>query len=161
MDIRYQYEIYIRPMDIWVLSMCRTYHSLVGACNLVFGAAMIFLTVRFWNQSNDWVQALLFLACLLVPVIQPLGAYWKAKAQAAMAPQGTRLTFAEDGIHVKLGESRDKIPWSQVKGIRKEAGMILVFTDRNHGYLLTNRVLKDQKQEFYDYVKEHSGMVFS
>ena len=155
MDVRYRYEIHIRPMDIWALSMCRTYHSLVGTCNLVLGAAMFFLTVRFWSQSNDWIQALLFLACLLVPVIQPLGAYWKAKAQTAMAPQGTRLTFAENGIYVKLGERRAQIPWRQVKGIRKEAGMILVFMDRNHGYLLTNRVLGGQKQEFYHYVEEH------
>ena len=60
--MEYRYETKIRPVDFWKLSMYHTYHSLVGMCNLVFGAAMIGLTVRFWNEANDVIQALLFLA---------------------------------------------------------------------------------------------------
>lgn len=115
MDTGYQYEIHIRPMDIWILSMYRTYHSLVGACNLVFEGAMILLTLRFWKQAGDGIQVLLFLACLLVPVIQPVGIYLKAKAQAAMVPQSTKLIFGEDGIYVVLGEKKERIFWRQSK----------------------------------------------
>ena len=73
--MRYQYQSKVRAADFWALSMYRTYHSLVGVCNIVFGIAMILLTVRFWNQVGDVMQAVLFLACLLIPVIQPLGVY--------------------------------------------------------------------------------------
>ena len=105
--MHYQYQCKIKPIDFWKLSMRRTYRSLVGVCNIVFGVAMMLLTVRFWNQAGDVVQALLFLACLLVPVIQPTGVYLKAKAQVAVIPQGTELSFHEDGIHVTLEIGRE------------------------------------------------------
>lgn len=147
--MRYQYQSKVRAMDFWALSMYRTYHSLVGVCNIVFGIAMILLTVRFWNQASDAVQAVLFLACLLVPIIQPLGVYLKAKAQVSVIPQGTELLFTEDGIHVTLGSEQQHIRWNKVRGIRKEAGIVIVYTDVNHGYMLTNRVLGEDKEAFY------------
>lgn len=153
--MHYQYECKIKPVDFWILSMRRTYHSLVGVCNMVFGVAMILLAIRFWDQANDVVQTLLFLACLLVPVIQPVGVYLKAKAQVSMMPQGTELVFDEDGIHVTLGRERELVRWNKVKGVRKEGSMIIVYTDASHGYLLTRRVLGSEKDDFYRYVKEH------
>ncbi len=153
--MHYQYQCKIKPIDFWKLSMRRTYRSLVGVCNIVFGVAMILLTVRFWNQANDVVQALLFLACLLVPVVQPTGVYLKAKAQVAVIPQGTELSFHEDGILVTLGDEREFIRWNKVKGERKEGSMIIVYTDANHGYMLTKRVLGKERNEFYQYVKRH------
>lgn len=146
--MRYQYQSKVRAVDFWALSMYRTYHSLVGVCNIVFGIAMVLLTLRFWNQASDAVQAVLFLACLLIPVIQPLGVYLKAKARASVIPQGTELVFAEDGIHVALGSERQHIRWKEVCGIRKEAGIVIVYTDANHGYMLTNHVLGSDKEAF-------------
>lgn len=153
--MRYQYESKIRPLDFWALSMYRTYHSLVGVCNIVFAVAMILLTVRFWAQASDGVQALLFLACLLIPVIQPLGVYLKAKAQVSVIPQGTRLVFSEDGIHVTLGQQQEQIRWDKVKGVRREANMVIVYTDANHGYMLTDRVLGREKDAFFQFVEVH------
>lgn len=151
----YQYQCKIRSVDFWKLSMRRTYRSMVGVCNIVFGVAMVLLTIRFWNQANDIVQSLLFLACLLVPVIQPVGVYLKSKAQVSVIPQGTELAFGEDGILVTLGSERELIRWNKVRGIRKEGSMIIVYTDANHGYLLTKRVLGNEKDELYRFVKAH------
>lgn len=153
--MRYQYQSKVRAIDFWALSMYRTYHSLVGVCNIVFGIAMILLTVRFWNRVGDVMQAVLFLACLLIPVIQPLGVYLKAKAQVSVIAQGTELVFAKDGIHVTLGDQKEHIRWDKVCGIRKEAGMVIVYTDVNHGYMLTNSVLGKDKEAFYRDVEMH------
>lgn len=153
--MRYQYQCKIRPVDFWMLSMRRTYRSMVGVCNIVFGVAMILLTIRFWSQANDVVQTLLFLACLLVPVVQPVGVYLKSKAQVSVIPQGTELAFGDDGIHVTLGSEREFIRWNKVRGVRKEGSMIIVYTDANHGYMLTKRVLGSDKDDFYRYVKAH------
>lgn len=133
--------------------MYRTYRSPVGVCNIVFGVSVILLTYRFWDQVGDFVQALLFMACLIIPVIQPFGVYLKAKKQAAVSPQGTELAFKEDGIHVTLGGQYELVPWKQVRNIVKEAGMFIVFTDANHGYMLTNRVLGREREKFYQDVK--------
>ena len=88
-------------------------------------------------------------------MIQPTGVYLKAKVQVAVIPQGTELSFHEDGIHVTLGDEREFIRWNQVKGVRKEGSMIIVYTDANHGYMLTKRVLGKERNEFYQYVKRH------
>ena len=151
----YQYRCTIKPVDLWTLSMRRMYHSLVGICNIIFAVAMILLTVRFWNQVNDVIQALLFLACLIIPVIQPFCVYMKAKVQVSVIPQGTELSFEEDGIHVTLGSEQQFIRWNKVKGVRKETGMVIVYTDVSHGYMLTNRILGKDKEDFYNFVKSH------
>lgn len=151
----YQYRCTIKPMDFWVLSMRRTYSSLVGICNIIFAVAMILLTVRFWNQAGDLVQALLVLACLIIPVIQPLCVYMKAKIQTSLIPQGTELIFGEDGIHVTLGSEQQFIRWNKVKGVQMETGMVIVYTDARHGYMITNRVMGNEKEDFYNYVKSH------
>ncbi|MCM1305611.1 MAG: YcxB family protein [Butyrivibrio sp.] len=153
--MHYKYQCKVRAFDFWRLSMYHTYHSFIGICNIVFGVSMILLAYRFWDQANDIIQALLFLLCLLVPVIQPLGVYMKAKAQAAVSPQGTELEFENDGIHVTLGGEHELIRWKRVKSIVKEAGMLIVFTDANHGYMLTDKVLGNEKEMFYEDVKAH------
>lgn len=155
--MHYKYQCKIRAVDFWRLSMHHTYHSFIGVCNIVFGVSMILLTFRFWNQVGDILQAFLFLACLIIPVIQPLGVYLKAKAQAAVVPQETELAFEEDGIHVTLGGQYEMIRWKCVKSIVKEAGMLIVFTDASHGYMLTDRVLGTEKEKFYQDVKAHIG----
>lgn len=153
--MRYQYKTDIRALDFWALSMYRMYHSIVGVCSIVFGAAMILLAVRFWHQAGDAVQALLFLLCLLVPVIQPLGVYLKAKAHVSLIAQGTELVFDEGGIHVAFDGKSEHIRWDKVKGIRKQAGIVIVYTDANHGYMLTSRVLGKEKEDFYRYAAAH------
>lgn len=153
--MHYNYQCNIRAVDFWRLSMYHTYHSLIGVCNIVFGVSMLLLTLRFWNQVGDIIQTLLFLACLIIPVIQPVGVYLKARAQAAVVPQGTELAFEEDGIHVTLGAQYELIRWKRVRSIVKEAGMLIVFTDASHGYMLTDRVLGSEKEKFYQDVKAH------
>lgn len=142
-------------MDLWLLSMYHTYHSLIGVCNVVFGVAMIAMSVRFWNEVNVNWQAALFFLCLIIPVFHPLGVWMKAKAQMRMIPQGTELRFAENGLEVTLGEKKEQIPWKKIKGAKREGNMIILFTGGGHGYMLTDRVLGDEKEEFYSYVKAH------
>lgn len=151
----YQYQCKIKAVDLWCLSMYRTYHSFIGVCNIVFGVSVILLTLRFWNRVGDILQALLLLVCLLIPVIQPLGVYLNARARTAVMPQGTELTFEEEGIHVRLDGQSEMLPWKRVRNIAKEPGMLIVFTDASHGYMLTDRVLGNEKEKLYQAVTAH------
>ena len=153
--MQYQYQCNIKATDLWRLSMHRTYHSFIGVCNIVFGVSTILLAFRFWNRVGDLIQSVLFLLCLMIPVVQPLGVYLRAKAQVMAIPQGTELAFKEDGIHVSLSGQYELIRWKRVKSIVKEAGMLIVFTDASHGYMLTDRVLGNEKEQFYQDVKAH------
>lgn len=116
---------------------------------------MVVLAVTFWDRSSNFVQALLFLAALFVPVVHPLGVYLKAKAQASVSLQGTVLLFAEDGIHASLDGRKESIRWDRVIGVQKAAGMVIVLTGRGFGYVLARRVLGNEMDELYEYVKMH------
>lgn len=130
--------------------MRQTYRSMAGICNLVFTVAMILLTIKFWEQSGDLLQVFLLFACLLFPVIQPLGIYWKAKGQARALPKDMELQFDEAGLHVAVGTQHENIGWNKIR-MAKEPDMILIFSDARHGYMLTNRMLGAEKEAFFSF----------
>ncbi len=62
------------------------------------------------------------------------------------------MSFDDWGIHIKQGEKCSEIKWEKIKRIAKKPNMILIFSDSTHGFVLTARVLKEEKDEFYAYV---------
>lgn len=148
----YQYKSEVTAFDFWKLTMRQTYHSVAGVCNIVFSVAIILLTVKFWNGASDIAQVLMLFGCLLFPVIQPIAIYGKAKAQARALPKDVELLFDDTGLHVTVGEEKEDIRWKRIR-IRKQSDMLLVFSDACHGYMLTNRVLGEEKDAFYTYAK--------
>ena len=138
--------------------MRRTYRSTAGGCNLVFTAAMFVLVFRFWSTASDMYKGLMLIGCILFPVIQPLVIYGKARKQAAALPKGMELGFDERGLHVKTQDAASDIPWSDIKNIVREFHMIVIFSDDIHGYILTDRMLGEQKQAFYEYIISRANL---
>ncbi len=149
----YQYENKVTALDYWKLTMRRIYCSVAGVCNLVFTVAMILLSIRFWEASNDILQVLMLFGCLLFPVIQPIGIYMKAKVYIKAMPQDVHLVFDDAGLRVTMGNEKQRIPWKNIR-VTKQSGMIIVFSDARHGYMLPNRVLGAEKESFFAYAKE-------
>ena len=148
----YEFKSEVSALDFWKLTMYQTYHSVAGVCNVVFTVAMILFAAKFGEKSGDMMQVVLLFACLLFPVIQPIGIYFKAKAQAKMLPKDVSLRFDEMGLHVKAGREHQDIRWGQIR-VKKQPNMIIVFSDVRHGYMLTNRVLGKDKNEFFAFAE--------
>ena len=55
-------------------------------------------------------------------------------------------------------DAASDIPWSSIGNVVKEAHMIVVFSDKVHGYILTDKMLGGQKQEFYEYVLSKANL---
>ncbi|MCF0130368.1 MAG: YcxB family protein [Pseudobutyrivibrio sp.] len=140
----------VRPSDFWLLSMLHTYSSLVGLCNVIFTVAMFGLCYRFWNTVGDMLQVFMILACSMFIVIQPLFVYMRSKAQAAMIPRGMTLGFDDNGLHIVVGDKSQEIDWSKLR-IAIEKNAVFVRSDEKHGYMLTNRMLGKNRQDFIDY----------
>lgn len=153
--MKYEFTSDVKTFDYWLLSMYNTYHSLVGVVNVVFFLSMIGLCFRFWNVVGDVSQTMLFVGLLLIPVIHPFGVYLKAKTQAMVSPKGTKLSFSEKGILVTLGDKRETIYWNKIVTAVKRCGMIIIYSDMKHGYILTGRVLKKERKEVFEYIKAH------
>lgn len=150
--MKYQYRLMVTPFDFFRLSMHRTYHSLPGVCNIVFTLAMFALTYRFWGETGDVLEALMVFGCMLFPVFQPIGVYLKSKAQVRLIPDDLTLGVDQYGVHIAVGDKKQNINFKKIKGIIKEYKMIIIFSDNNHGYILTDRVLGKEKEEFFEFV---------
>ena len=149
----YRFEYKVKPSDFWLLSMHHTYHSTVGICNIVFTLAMFALVYRFAKTAGDAVEVLLFFGCILFPVLQPFFVYLRARGQAMMIPENLVLTFDDRGLLVEVGTQTQSIPWKKITSVTKEYNMVIVRSDAKHGYIITNRMLGKQKQDFWAFIQ--------
>ena len=134
------------------MAMVRTYRSPLGVVNIVFTVAMVLLTLRFWGQAPDMLRVLMIIGVILFPVIQPLAIYGKSVKQLEDMPRDMELSFDDSGVHVSTGGRREDISWKKIKNAIRRRDMIVVMSDDSHGYMLTNRVMGNDKDEFYSFL---------
>ena len=151
--MKYRFKNQVGAWDFWLLSLHHTYHSTVGIVNIVFTVAMIALTYRFGGQVHDMLELLMFLGCILFPILQPLAVMFRSRTQAMMIPRDMELEFTDKGLHVEVGVQSEDIPWRKIVSATKEYNMVVVRSDAQHGYIITNRMLGKQKDEFWTFVQ--------
>lgn len=150
----YKFQCDVKTLDMWKLSMYQIYNSMAGTCNVIFSVAVILLTIHFYADAGDMVKILLIAACLLFPVIQPVCIYVRAGIQVAALPDNVVYAFDNKGIYIETENARDFTEWSKIKSIKKAAGMFIIFADTSKGYIITNRVLGDKKDDFIKFVTD-------
>jgi hypothetical protein len=150
--MEYSFSSDIKASDLWKISMSRTYRSVAGVVNIVFTVAMLLMTVHFWGTANSFVRAILLLACMIFPVIQPLAVFGRSAKQVEALPKGVNLLFNDRGVHVTCGDKDEQLPWKKIIKVLKQKDMIVLMSDGTHGYMLMNRILGDKKEEFYQYL---------
>jgi len=150
--MKYQFTINVTAFELWQLSMYGTYGSILGVTNTVFTIAMVLLAIRFFPGASIVLKCLLIAAICIFPVFQPLLVYRRAKNQAKGLPKDVQLGFDDQGMHVSIGAQKEDIAWSAVRGIAKKPTLLIIYSSAQHGYVLSNRVLGDQKEEFYQYI---------
>ncbi len=151
-EMHYEYKCDVKPADLWKMAMIRTYRSPLGIVNIVFTVAMILLTMRFWGTAPDMLRILMILGIALFPVIQPLAVYGNSVKQLEDMPRDMELAFDDSGVHVTTAGKKEDIGWKKIRNAIRRRDMIVVMSDDSHGYMLTNRVLGDEKDEFYDFL---------
>lgn len=150
--MEYKYMCDVKASDLWKMAMVRTYKAAIGVVNIVFTVAMILLVFRFWKTAPDILRILMIFGCLVFPVIQPLATYGMCVKQLENMPRDMELKFDDVGVHVSTGGQSELIRWNKVKNAIKRSNMIVVMSDDSHGYMLTNRVLGNEKEEFYNFL---------
>jgi hypothetical protein len=149
--MKYKFQYKNTPLQFWQLSMYYMYGSIIGVCNIIFTVAMILLSFKMWSNASNFVKTLLLLACCLFSVIQPIGIYLRAKMQAEGSKE-IEIGFDESGIHVKTDIEASDLDWRSIKKVSRKPNMIVIFSTTTHGFILTNKVLGKQHEEFYRYI---------
>lgn len=150
--MKYKFTYQTTALDIWKLSMYNIYGSMVGVCNVIFIVAMLLLTVKFWLDVKIIIKVFLIIANCLFTIIQPIVVYIRAKRQVAGDTHDINLGFDDSGMHIKIKNKSSHLKWSMIKGVVKKPGMIIIFSTTKHGFVLTDKVIGEKKDSFYDYV---------
>ena len=150
--MEYCFKSDVKPIDLWIISMRKIYKSLAGAVNILFTVAMVFLSVRFFGQSGPLFKAVLIFAIILFPILQPLAIFSRSVKQLENLPGEMTLHFGDKGVYVECDGKSERIPWKRITNAIKQRGLVVVMSDDRHGYMLTDRVLGEEKEEFFDYL---------
>lgn len=152
--MEYRYKCDTKPIDLFKISINRTYHSVAGVVNVVFTLAMVALCIRFFGETNAFFRGLIILGCIWFPLIQPLAIYGQSVKQLENQPRDTELFFNDQGVIVISGGQSERLPWKRIVRISKQPGAIVIMTDASHGYMISNRVLQDERDSFYQYLRD-------
>ena len=156
MEYRYEYEV--EPGDLWQLQMYYTYSSYLAIINIICILSSIALIYALWATAPWWLRIMLLVFLSLFTVIQPLGVYLRSKKSLKDNHDHLALCFNEQGIEVSVGEQKEFKNWAQIQGIVMKPTLVVIYTDKNHGYILTNRILKDTKKAFRAFLKERRSV---
>lgn len=148
----YKFTYKNNTRDLWQMWFYYTYGSVAGMCNILFTCAMIILLGTMWDSMQLFFKIAVIIGCFLFPVIQPLLVWFRCSKDAKKIVSDTELTFSEHGIHVKVDDQDADIKWDGIKKIAKKPTLIVIYSGTTNGYILTNRILKDKKYEFYEFL---------
>lgn len=148
----YNFDVNTTASDLWQLSMYSVYSSMIGMTNVVFTAAMVLLAIRFFSDAHIVLKCLMVVGICIFPVIQPLLVYLRATKRVKSLPGMVHLGFDDQGMHVSVKDEKSDIEWSAVRGIIKKPTLLVILSSAQHGYILNNKVLGEQKEAFYNYI---------
>lgn len=141
-----------KAIDLWKLNMNQIYHSMAGVINIVFTVSMLLLTIRFFGTASSVIRGLLILATLWFVIFHPLAIYGQCIKQLEHTPKDVELTFREKNIRVTSSGKSEEINWNKIK-VMKKFNMLIVMSDTSHGYILTDRVLGEDREKIYELIK--------
>ena len=144
----YKFEYKPTVSNYVQLALYNIYGSVAGMCNMIFTIAMLLLTIKYFPTTSLWMKSILLFGTLVFPVFQPIGIYYKAKSQVALLPEQMELEIDDTGIHITVEDDFSYLPWSKIKKIAKKPTMIVLFSDTLHGYIVTNKMLKQCRSPF-------------
>lgn len=151
MEFKYKYKL--EPSDLWQFHMYYAYSSYLCIINIICILSSIVLIIKLWANSPAWFRVVLILFLSLFTVIQPLSIYLRSVKQLKKNNDELMLTFSDSGIDVFVDQNSEHKTWNQIISIIIKPTLIVIYTDREHGYILTNRVLKNTRKDFIKLIK--------
>ena len=146
--MNYKFQVEASAFDFFKMYMKKVYSSPIGVCNAVFFLAVLFTTVKLYGDLSDWARAMFIFACLIFPLIQPFGVYMNSRSLAGSVPDDMSIETCKEGLLVRVGEQAELVSYSRIKRVVSTHDCVIINTAEGRGYVLFNKVLGDQKDNF-------------
>ena len=157
MELKVHYEL--KPSDLWQVRMYYAYASYLAVVNLTCIVASAALIIAAWGNAPGWFRAVMLLFLSLFTVIQPLYLYLHSRHQLKKEnPGALTLTFSDAGLLIENQGKTEMHPWKDILGVSKKPTLIILYTDEQHGYILTNRVLGKMRKQLLELIGEKRGV---
>ncbi len=148
----FHFYIQLNAGDLWLFSMYYSNRGYMGLFNVIFTVAAIILIFLRWDSFTFFYRWLLAFCATLFPVWQPLLLFTKARRQAVTGSvkDPEYITVSNDGIKVEQTGESVELNWDDVAKIQSLFGLIMIYTDRIHAFLLPGRYVGDAREPLYD-----------
>ncbi len=144
-ELRYRYTP--GASDLFQARLYYAWSSYLAVVNICMIAAAVALIVVYWAGA-DWHLRLLMLIFLsLFTVIQPLYLFFTSRRAMKGKEKELTLVFSNRGLHISSEGREEALKWEDVAGWVKKPTLIIVYSAKGGGYILTNRVLKESRNE--------------
>lgn len=151
-SIRYD----LKASELFAHTMRTHYRTMAGMVNIVFTAAMWVLAFRFLTEWNPFLQAVLIIACIWFPLIHPLALYGKSVRDLEPIPKDMVINFRYYDVQVLGGGKAETLHYDKLRAVR-DKNLLIIMCGGATGYMITDRMLQDKKEEFMKFFEERLG----
>lgn len=155
--MKFDYKFKNTAGDYFWFYMTNIYSQWTALVNIIFTVAMAFLIANRWSDSHVFFKGIMVFAFCLFPVIQPISIYLKSARQVEGITRETELNFDEIGMHIKVQDHNQLIKWKDYKTTVNRPFVLVPIPDGEHAYILTERILKGQHRELYEFINGASS----
>ena len=114
---------------------------------------MILVAARFWNDPPWVYRALMILGIVVFPILQPVAIYLRSMKIVSRIPDGLDMHIGPHGISISSQDENTSLAYSDLTAPQRIAGMIIIRTRGEQGYVLSRRVLGQKSEAVYDQLK--------
>lgn len=157
MERELNFDVKLTAKDLWKFSLYHSNSGIRGIINLLFTAVALFLLVTRWSTIDMPNRLLLVCCALLFTVWQPLLLYNKARkqAKAPVIREVMHLHFDEAGLKVEQSGQTVEFAWDQMGRMDRLPGMLVLYMDRIHAYLLPKSATGEQEEALCEMARTH------
>ncbi len=150
----FTYRYTVKASDIWQVRMYYAYASYLAMVNIICIVASVILIVTMWKTSADWFRAVMLLFLSLFVVVQPLVIYLDCRRQVKGKSDEISLSINRSLITVETEGKKETYGWDKVVNVTVRPTLVIIYTDQSHGYILTNRILKETRKELISFLRK-------
>ena len=155
-DKKFQFCTQMTAADLWKFSMYNANKGHLGIFNALFTIAAVYLLVTQWHDVSIMYAILMSVCALMFTVWQPAILYMKSKKQvkSPAMKDPVNMECTKDGFLISQGELHNEVKWNQVYRVEYIKSEVIIYMDNIHAYLLPERVVGDQKEAFFQMLRE-------
>lgn len=141
----YEFQYKVKASDLWQASMYYAYSSYLAVVNLVCIVSGVVALIAFWNSDRKVIKILLILFVALFVVVQPLSILRRSAMQLRGREIFIDLKLDEQGMTVESDGKRAFFTYMQIVNVVIKPTIIVIYSGQGQGYILSNKVLGDQR----------------